>query len=171
MDELLSARTITAVLVGTGGPMVYDHPPIRPAVGYRIEYQEKAVVITGDTILTETLRQHSRGADLLISEAMSKTVVARMEVANENLGYDFNANILHDIQDYHMDIAEVAALAREAGVKRLALTHLTPPIDNDFQLRMIFKRPVAAVFNGELIVGPDGTRAIIPIDSESRKQE
>ena len=39
-----------------------EHPPVKPAVGFRVNYKDRSVVITGDTIYTDSLIQHMRWA-------------------------------------------------------------------------------------------------------------
>lgn len=140
-----------------------NHPPVTPAVGYCIEYGGKVVVISGDTTATNALLEQSRGADLLVSEVMNMDIIKQMEKALRDGGNTFNANIMRDIREYHMDFNEVAQLAEKAQVKKLALTHLAPPIDNDGQVNMFFKQPIQKLYHGEVIAGPDGTRIVIPL--------
>ena len=45
-----------------------EHAPVKPAFGYRIEFGDRAVVISGDTTYSENLIKHSQQADLLIHE-------------------------------------------------------------------------------------------------------
>ena len=52
--------TITAFLV--------DHHPVKPAFGYRIDYGNASVVISGDTAYSTNLIKHAKGVDLLIHE-------------------------------------------------------------------------------------------------------
>jgi len=52
-----------------------NHAPVEPSVGYRIEYAGKVIVLSGDTVRTTSLLEHSRNADLLVAEAMNKEVV------------------------------------------------------------------------------------------------
>jgi ribonuclease Z len=48
---------------------VVDHGDvIKPAVGYRIDYDGRSVVISGDTRLTEEIVRQGKGVDLLIHE-------------------------------------------------------------------------------------------------------
>ncbi len=60
---------------------VFDHDGIKisafevdhggeelPAYGYRIDYQGRSAVLSGDTTFNENLIQHSQGADLLVHE-------------------------------------------------------------------------------------------------------
>ena len=48
-----------------------DHRPVTPAFGYRIEYNGKVVVLSGDTRPCENLVKHSQGADLLVHEIIA----------------------------------------------------------------------------------------------------
>ena len=48
-----------------------DHAPVKPAFGYRIEFGDRAVVISGDTTYSENLIKHAQNADLLIHEITS----------------------------------------------------------------------------------------------------
>ena len=53
--------TVTAFLV--------DHGLVKPAFGYRIDYQGRSLIISGDTKLeSENLIKHSQGVNLLIHE-------------------------------------------------------------------------------------------------------
>ena len=90
-------------------------------------------------------------------------VIRQMQSASERLGNEFAAHIMHDIRDYHIGTEELGALAQNAQVKRLALTHLSPPLDQKVLVHSFFKRPIAAHYSGEIYVGPDGTRIVIPL--------
>ena len=48
-----------------------DHRPVKPAFGYRIEYDGKVVVLSGDTRPCENLVKYAQGADLLIHEIIA----------------------------------------------------------------------------------------------------
>ena len=54
--------TVTAFLV--------DHGLVQPAFGYRIEYQGRSVVLSGDTRVSENLVRHAQGADVLVHEVI-----------------------------------------------------------------------------------------------------
>lgn len=161
---------------GDSAPVVYDrdgvvvkafranHEPVDPAVGYRIEFEDEVVVISGDTLRTTALLEHSQNADLLVAEAMNKDVVQAMERAAEEMGDMVNATLLFDIRDYHMDIREVGVLATEANVQRLALNHLAPKPQGDREATRIFEDPVKESYSGELFVGEDGMQIIVPVE-------
>lgn len=140
-----------------------SHPPVEPSAGYRIEYADKVIVISGDTVYTSSLLVNSQDADLLVAEAMNKTIVQFLESVNAEIGNNVNATLLFDIRDYHMDVSEVGKLAQEANVQRLALNHLAPKPQSNWQANRFFRNPIAEFFTGELFVGEDGMQIIIPL--------
>ncbi|MBN1659110.1 MAG: MBL fold metallo-hydrolase [Anaerolineae bacterium] len=140
-----------------------NHAPVEPSVGYRIEYAGKVIVLSGDTVRTTSLLQHSRNADLLVAEAMNKRVVETIEDINRELGYEDQASLLFDIRDYHMDVSDVGALAQEANVQHLALNHLAPKPQGTSQANRLFRDPVRESYTGEISVGKDGMQIVIPV--------
>ncbi len=141
-----------------------DHSPILPALGYRVDYAGTSVAISGDTIETEGLRNMSQGADVLVSEVMNKSFVEDAECALGRLGSDDNASIFKDIRTYHIDVEELAQVARDSGVGTLVLTHQVPTLDDPAQIALVFESPIAAVYGGDLIVAVDGTTVTVPVD-------
>lgn len=141
-----------------------NHAPVEPAVGYRIEFGGRIVVLSGDTVRTSALLANSQNADLLIADAMNKAMVQNIQKANERIGNDVLANILADIQDYHMDVSEVGRLAQEAKVKQLALNHLAPKPPGKLYANRFFRRPVKHHYSGVIHVGVDGMQIIIPVE-------
>jgi ribonuclease Z len=113
-----------------------SHDPVRPAVGYRFDYRGRSVVISGDAIVTPSLIEAARGADLLLQDALSLTIVQALERAAAGSRLE---NIFHDIQDYHAATSDLGALVESTGVGRLALYHLVPPPQNAL-LEKIFSR-------------------------------
>ncbi len=50
-----------------------DHGPVKPAYGYRVEYRQHSVVLSGDTRPSENLVKFAQGADLLIHEVGARS--------------------------------------------------------------------------------------------------
>ena len=50
-----------------------DHGPVKPAFGYRVEYRQHSVVLSGDTRPSENLMKFAKGADLLIHEVGARS--------------------------------------------------------------------------------------------------
>ncbi len=50
-----------------------DHGRVKPAYGYRIDYAERSVVLSGDTRYNENVIRFSQGVDLLVHEVAAMT--------------------------------------------------------------------------------------------------
>jgi ribonuclease Z len=48
-----------------------DHGPAKPAVGYRIDYNGRSVLISGDTRLNQNVIKYGAGVDLLLHEVLA----------------------------------------------------------------------------------------------------
>lgn len=141
-----------------------SHPPVEPAFGYKIEFAGKKVIISGDTIITDELREHSNSADLVVMDVMNYDLVEAIEDAFRTIGKDRMATIFYDIREYHPDVADIAAFATEQEVLRLALTHYAPSAQSRAQLKRVYVNPIRAGYDGEIIAGSDGTTITIPLD-------
>ncbi len=106
-----------------------------PANAYRIESEEGTVVISGDTRPCKSLAELAKGADLLIHECSFPDDMSEM------------ARIT-----YHSIPSEVGVIANQAGVRKLALTHLFP-ICNGREDEII--KSIRGSFTDEVIVGHD----------------
>lgn len=130
------------------------HEPIEPAVGYKIEFNGKKVVMSGDTKKNELLTEMVEGCDLLVHEVMLMNFQKMLAQANEDAGLERNAHIVTDIQDYHTSPEEVAQIAKQANVKVLVLNHLAPAPDNRVLKNMYLDQMKA--FDGEKNLAEDG---------------
>ena len=116
-----------------------EHGPVTPAYGYRFDYKGRSVVFSGDTHRTDELVRMSKGADLLVHEAMLKDVVGWMRAAAEAKGQTRIEHIFHDIPDYHASPRDAALTAQAAGVRHLVLSHLIPPIPHWLGKRLFLR--------------------------------
>jgi ribonuclease Z len=141
------------------------HAPVAEAVGYRIEYQGRSVVVTGDTKKCDCVARAAENADLLVSEALQPTMTRILgQAATENSQTNI-AQIMHDIEDYHVTPRQAAEMAQDANVQALALTHLIPPMPLPFlngpflgDARQAFDRDTWVMRDGDIIsIAPDGT--------------
>lgn len=137
------------------------HDPVKPAVGYRFDYQGRSVVVSGDTAYSESLIENARGADVLIHEAQANQMIAMMQSAAAKVGKTNLAKILSDIPSYHTSPVEAARAANEAGADWLILTHLTPAPDNAIAKR-IFMRGVVRVREDNVKIAEDGMTILLP---------
>ena len=112
------------------------HDPIKPAMGYRVDYKGRSVVISGDSIATERTFEVAANADLLIHDALSKGALLAMIEVTQTAGRDRLAQIFTDVMDYHADVQKLEAMSVDAGVKQLALYHLVPTPVNGLLMRI-----------------------------------
>jgi len=56
-----------------------DHHPVKPALGFRVDYGGRSVVLSGDTKFSENLIRFAQGADLLIHSVAAPETVRRVQ--------------------------------------------------------------------------------------------
>jgi ribonuclease Z len=102
---------------------------------------------------------HSRGADILVHEAMQPKLLDRASAVARRLGRDRLADMAEDIITYHTSVGDAVAVATEAGVPHLVLTHLVPGPSNAIARRLFLD---GATFDGTLTLGTDGMEFVLP---------
>ena len=112
-------------------------------------------MVSGDTRKTQSLARFARDADLFLCEALSKEMVSMISRVAKELNHPRLSSQMRDVLEYHMSPVEAAEVAREAGVKKLVLVHVIPPIES-FIARRMYLAGTADVFDGDIIVGEDG---------------
>lgn len=90
-----------------------DHKPVDPAYGYRIDFGERSVVISGDTTYSQSLVDHSVEVDLLVHEIMS----VKKEILEKNPR-------LQKIQRYHTSPEQLAKVLSGVKPRAAVLTHV-----------------------------------------------
>jgi ribonuclease BN (tRNA processing enzyme) len=134
--------------------VIVEHPPVKPALGYRFDFKDRAIAFSGDTTPLEAVAKMAAGADVLVHEAMYVPAVqdyVRGQVA-KGRPVNFEAFMAHMNAD-HSPIEDVGRIAQAAGVKALVLSHLTPAIDSISD--DTWRAPAAKYFKGEIVVGKD----------------
>ena len=131
-DELLTVRAFSV-----------DHHPVAPAVGYRVDYRGRSVVISGDTVAVDSLFEAASGADLVLHDALSRTLLDPMIAVATELGVPVLPKIMTDVIEYHADSLSLEQRAAAAGVRQLALYHLVPVPANALAEKM-FARGLSA---------------------------
>jgi len=138
-----------------------DHRPVKPAVGYRFDYKGRSVVISGDTVSCVTLLEQSRGADILVQEALQPAMVGILKTTGQKINRPKTAEIMGDILNYHTSPEDAAKLAREAGIGHLVLSHLLPPLPVA-DLKPAFLGDAKKGFTGPMTIAEDGMLFSLP---------
>ncbi len=90
-----------------------DHKPVDPAYGYRIDFGERSVVISGDTTFSQSLVEHSKNVDVLVHEI----IAVKNEILEKNPR-------LQKIERYHTDPAQLSQVLNEVEPRVAVMTHV-----------------------------------------------
>ncbi|MBI4320901.1 MAG: MBL fold metallo-hydrolase [Chloroflexi bacterium] len=111
-------------------------------LAYRFESGGRALVIGGDTVYCLGLVNLARGADVLVQDC---TVSPHLGPIPSQL-----QSRMESLSRHHATPRSAGRMAREAGVRKIVLTHLLADIDSDR-----VAREVAEEFDGEVVIGED----------------
>lgn len=134
-----------------------DHNPIKPAFGYRLDWNGHSVTITGDTAYTPGLAVAAKGSDLLVSELLSPRLVKILENTSRKVGNVNRAKIFSDIQNYHISPEQAADVAKRANVGMLAFTHIVPSVPKPLEFALTgsanshYAGPIDVMHDGDVI--------------------
>ncbi len=126
-----------------------DHPPVKPAFGYRFDAGKRSIVVSGDTKPSPNLVRYAEGADILVHEAYVRKDSAGPEDPDR-----------WSIYRYHTSAREAGEVAAKAKVKTLVLTHLIPSGAPDQE----FLDEAQKAFSGKIIIGRDLTNLQLTVD-------
>lgn len=138
-----------------------DHFPVVPAFGYRCRFDDRSAVLSGDTAFCESLLGASQGADLLVCEALNLPMVEERIAMLRAMGMEREAALFSDVPSYHIATSEIAALARDAGVGELVLSHIIPPISYDPLQVEAFMHGMSDIYHGTIRVARDTERVTV----------
>ncbi|CAF4433030.1 unnamed protein product [Didymodactylos carnosus] len=130
-----------------------DHHIANPAVGYRITYKGKVVVISGDTVgypVSTAVFNAAQNVDILVHEIINKTYVTKVLATTPEDEFFRNCQLLKS----HSTIDQVATVAKAANVKQLIATHIVPSPVTDEQSALI-KQQIAKTYKGNILISND----------------
>lgn len=124
-----------------------DHHQVFPSFAFRFDTQDGSIVFSGDTgpDTKGNLQKLAKGADILVHEVIDPAWIT----ANfpDQSDPSVKATVTH-LEAAHTTIEALGAVAKEAEVKTLVLSHIVPgnaPISHLKEVN----------FSGELIIGED----------------
>lgn len=119
------------------------HGNVEDILSYRFEADGRVIVIAGDGRPSGKLVPFARGANLLVMHPCLPDQIIEL------LGQ--TPQMAKIISGHHATTEEIGRTAAEAGVGKVVLSHLTPPMSN----MALACRGVSRYFNGEVIGGED----------------
>lgn len=127
-----------------------DHGIVKPSVGYKFEYKNRSIVISGDTRPCEKMVCHASGADVLIHEAYSNKWIS--EGVRR---YPHMRKTAGNIINYHSSVIDAARIAEKAKVKCLVYTHLMPSPSPVWYFERSWAAGASNAYSGKIIIGRD----------------
>ena len=120
---------------------VAGHHGDAPAVIYRIRHAGRSITFSGDIDAAglSALRRIAQGSDMLVFSMVVLDPPGSREI----------------LYTLHTPPGAIAALARDAGVHRLVLSHLSPAVERE---REAVSASIAASYRGEVVYATDGLR-------------
>jgi ribonuclease Z len=138
-----------------------SHAPIHPAVGYKIIYKDRSMVISGDTTPSAHVEREAKGVDVLMHEAMSMEMMTLLQEGAHIAKRDKLEQLMKDITNYHTSPVEAAQIANKAEVGHLMLHHIAPPLPLP-GLVDVFLKGTDKAFKGKIQVAKDGDMLTLP---------
>ena len=127
-----------------------DHGPVKPAFGYRIDYQGHSVVISGDTKPSDSLVKFSQHVDVLIHELGQSKQDPRLTGPPDELipNLRITRRQARTIVDHHTDAAEAGQVFERVQPKLAVFSHLPNIVPAD-ALRLVRQSYAGRVEFGE----------------------
>lgn len=147
-----------------------DHSPVKPAFGFRFDYQGRSASFSGDTLKSDGFTALSKDVDVMFHEALNRDMVSFMQARFEAAGDQRLAKIMFDIKDYHASPEEAAQSASKAGADQLVYYHIVPPLPTRL-LYPAFIGKADEAFTGRITVGEDGMLISLPAGSDKVTQK
>ena len=123
-----------------------DHYPGRLALGYRIDYKGRSLVISGDTRPSENLVKYATGVDLLLHEVISPFAV-------DELGRTIqNETIRNGVISVHTTAAQAGEIFHKTTPRMAAYYHYDADVENP-GTRLLEQTRIG--YAGPLTVGQD----------------
>ena len=145
--------------------ILVSHEPVEPAFGFRLDYKNRSVVISGDTKFDDNLLAASQNADLLIHEALDPEMILQMADVLEAKEQNHLAKVFRDVPDYHTTPEETARIAAKANVGELLMHHIVPPLPIDL-LETLFLGQAQEIYDGKITVAKDGMILSLPAGTD-----
>jgi ribonuclease Z len=118
-----------------------DHAPIKPALGYRVDFAGHSVVLSGDTRYSENLIRFAQGSDVLIHEVIDpETFRGPADFTPEQVGY---------VIAHHTTPEQAGTVFSRVKPKLAVYSHIVPAVAPNLAAQ------TRKTYSGPLEVGED----------------
>jgi ribonuclease Z len=136
VDERLPAEGVAVVTKDVEEGVVYenegikvtafavDHGPVKPALGYRVDFAGHSVVLSGDTRFSENLIHFAEGADVVIHEVMD---TAAFGLKNPS----YTPERVKRVSEHHTTPEQAGTAFARIKPKLAVYSHIVPPDTTD----------------------------------------
>jgi ribonuclease Z len=119
-----------------------DHGLVKPALGYRIDYQGHSVVLSGDTRPSDNLVKFAQGTDVLVHEVFDPE-------AYREVGNTLTPEQRQRVREHHTTPEEAGKIFTRVAPKLAVYSHIVPPDVPDIVPHTL------KTYSGPLEVGED----------------
>jgi ribonuclease Z len=132
VDEKLDAQGVVLTGKDIGEGVAYesngvkvtaflvDHGLVKPALGYRIDYQGHSVVLSGDTRPSDNLLKFAQGTDVLVHEVFDTD-------AYHEINNSLSPEQRQRVRDHHTTPEEAGRIFTKVAPKLAVYSHIVPP--------------------------------------------
>jgi len=127
---------ITAFLV--------DHGPVKPALGYRIEYGGYVAVFSGDTRPSDNLVKYAKGSDVLVHEVIAPEVERRRARMTD-------PKAVEQVIAHHTTAEDAGKLLARIRPRLAVFSHIVPSVATEADVLPAARR----YYDGRMLFGVD----------------
>jgi ribonuclease BN (tRNA processing enzyme) len=125
------------------------------SLAFRFDAPGRSIAYTGDTGPSPAVERLAQGADLLVTEMIDfDRTVAEIRRVSPNMPAAAFAGLTIHLRDHHLTPKQVGELARAAGVKAVAVTHLSAPAITEANAAE-YVRQIGESFHGPAVIAND----------------
>jgi ribonuclease Z len=157
IDEGLPAAGATIVSRDTGEGVVVktpdglritaflvDHGPVKPALGYRVEYGGYVAVFSGDTRPSDNLVKHAKGVDVLVHEVLSPEVERRRAKMTD-------PHAIEQVIAHHTTAEDAGKLFARIRPRLAVFSHIVPSVATEADVLPEARKN----YDGRMVFGVD----------------
>lgn len=149
--------------VTVAGNCHYSFPPGSPmdkrfrSLSFRFDLPRRSIVYTGDTSPCASVGKLAEGADLLVSEMIDVgDTIAKVRQLSPDLPEAELAKVEEHLRTQHLSPADIGALARQAHVGAVAVTHIAGGGNRQAIADGEYAKEIDEVYAGPMTIARDG---------------